>query len=716
MLKKSLIFGSIVLLLAMVFALSGCSNPAGPKGDPGDQGDTGNRGDPGIPGGVSLAAPTITPAVLALAFDQGDIVILETTVTEVSGFVPKDNILYILGSAVKVSEAGIGTLTVEGTIDIWNPDGELDADGNGAGLLVATGSPTIRGQGIILLPIVIEGDEGNFIRGLHYESPEVANIVKYPGSAVDNSGDIRPFNNDTILTYFEHKKPTLTARNVDDLVPSAIPANKKLTLMGNGNVIPATSALAGYATLIVAKSATLTIPDSVVFSAAADATFINEGTVVLESTSAASSISNLGGGTITNNGEIEGSTDTLAPTPVELEILIGLPGTGTIVANHSETLTGVDNPLLQNLRIPDGVTITGPGSTITDLFTSVADNGNRTITLDDDGGSGGGKLQLLANNTKIGARVINNGLISTASLNSKVLTEIFTSMNGKGQVATTNTGTPLALAEALVIPEETILTLSGPATFGGSTDSITINGTLIVPNGAIALAPLGDVIVSGILRLGTGNSLVVNGTNKVLKILSSASDFEISGDGTITASSIEIDGKEGYSSTTGFTAKNFADSLKVITGVDSLIKDTIDLPIAPFVSLVTTSETQAIGTVDLVAASTPGGPAEIVSSPTMSGDFIGDDAFTFGTTTVTVGALTVVDQNPDAPSIPSGGSGVFEITLSANGDLLLEDTAYNGGGTIIDAFLSFNEFRIVNSGLTGPIVSRLFHIGVKSMR
>jgi hypothetical protein len=121
MFKKSLLRGSITLALLVLFALSGCSNPAANDGPVGERG--------------ALAAPAgaISAPLLKELFTDNNIVLLPEGVTSVAGIVPPGKTLEVAASNVAVT-AG---LTVEGKLHILEP-GAIST--NGIFLTLAPGS------------------------------------------------------------------------------------------------------------------------------------------------------------------------------------------------------------------------------------------------------------------------------------------------------------------------------------------------------------------------------------------------------------------------------------------------------------------------------------------------------------------------------------------------------------------------------------------------
>jgi hypothetical protein len=163
MLKKSLIFSSIVILTAVLLALAGCEGPVGPAGAPGQDGQNGVNGQNGTNGvdgvdGVDGETPEIpedlegpegpegpagpggpagpagdiylsgnvTADDLEVAFAKNETVILQTATGSVDGVVPAGRTLIVVGKTTRVTANA--TLNVIGTLTIWD-GGILNASG-----------------------------------------------------------------------------------------------------------------------------------------------------------------------------------------------------------------------------------------------------------------------------------------------------------------------------------------------------------------------------------------------------------------------------------------------------------------------------------------------------------------------------------------------------------------------------------------------------------
>jgi hypothetical protein len=282
MLKKSLVFGSIVILLGMLLAFTGCKNPAGPEGPPGDQGTpgtpgttpggddgngNGNGGDNGGDnggnngGGETLLVPAdaypliasvVTADDLAAAFEASTtkLVVLRPSVTTVYGEVPLGAALYVLGTP-KVAPGE--RLTVLGKLAVWNgaalrATGESGA--NAAGYLIGGEKTEINSEdgatGTVLLP----HDPTGILKADFIIYTDLAEDLK--GKAIGSvviagtNGDITPVTTgDQIKALFDDF-PAFTAYNITDLKVDSIPAGKTLTLAGPDNALDTAAGVTNF--------------------------------------------------------------------------------------------------------------------------------------------------------------------------------------------------------------------------------------------------------------------------------------------------------------------------------------------------------------------------------------------------------------------------------------------------------------------------------------
>jgi hypothetical protein len=723
--RKSLFFGSIVLILAMLFALAGCKDPvAGPQGPQGDQGNQGDKGDSiqggtGDTGAGGLSGDDIRAVDLDDAFAKSDVVTLLSNVQTVYGKVPSGGTLRVLGEAITVPAERTLELENGATLIIYQGAtlSAIAVPGTEGSLVAGTGAK-VEGEGAVILPVDLSDpddplDEPFPASLLHWESDQVTIPLKYryPGSYYDGS-DILDLNSSAIAAIFGKENGTkyteLTVKNVTALGANAIPANKKLTLVGSFNTIVVPFMLINYAKLTVGEQGVLTVTGTGALSSNSAAEFVNEGEVSLDVN--VSLTGNSGG--LTNNGTIY----TQSVTGSTIVALLGITATeatktATIVVRNVGSGTpivltgagGVSIPLNQNLKLlPIGVTVqTYTLADAPEPFTGFGLEGKPVITIGPTA-----ILNLPANVTTIGTTVVNRsgGLISTATVSSATLKNIFTNMGGIGRVTAT-AAVQLTSDLAFAIPKDTVLTLGnvGATLATGTDSSLTIDGTLI--NGGNApLAPLDNITINGTVDLGTAGLTIA--ALKTLKISSSA---VISGAGVLeqedATSVVEIDGLPGYVLTnTGVVGDNFATALANITETRDKLKDTVSLGGSQFAGF---SE-KAIGTVDL-----SGDAANTILPIAFSATAAGDPIIIPGTTAITPTALAVLGDTP-----PFTTSTTFTLSINGSRELSLADSGLTGS---TDKFgvLEFNKYTITELLLQSPELGGedyLFHLGVKSKR
>jgi hypothetical protein len=752
MLRKSLILGSITLLMVMLFAFTGCEGPvgpAGPAGEQGNDGDPGKNGSDGLPAGYFISEVNVSDDDLIDAFARGNLVTLGTGVKTVYGEVPEKGTLVVLGDDTKVAP-GLTLAVNGGTLKI--SDGAmLEAyDVSDAGALTASGSATISGVGgAIVLPYVLDGE---FTAGLlHFKSGELLtpnSPSRYPGSVFNGETTVK-LAASHLEAIFTQEGNSLTVYNITGLqangtesVPNAvdhIPPSKTLTVKGPGNSLAGDRFdLRNSASLIVAKGAALTA-DSTAITVYQASTIINEGTIDLGENGSASMTGD--GAHFYNDGVIlsTSSTNTI------IDKLIGLWGTnerggiGTIKIEPANPVTLSWTPLRQNLVIGGGqmVSLSNNASAPGAPFNGV--QGNCLITIGE-----GSVLSLPAQNRYTGARISNYGRLVTSTTQIGVLEYLWYEMDNKGHIEATGelaanaTAGNGGLVKDLVIPEDIILTLSNNGTQlrsdSGALDApfdVIVNGTLnlaagvpvalipdkgVIVNGRLqlnagSLSPGGKVDINGWLDTGGGNGLTVASGS----YLTIAATSTIAGQtGPIKVSSPEyltINGIEGYTTpASGVEGQNFVMALESIhTAAGSLTSD-ITLPAgSPFNA--TTEDIQVIGTVEVGNGSDPYPVSQTANAVTNVGLFItvpvgttiyGADNFAQSIQVVTSGTPSYTDANKFS-------IGIDEASLKAKDEGFVNNASYAFGVVL------FNTVRFSNSNLVGPVVPP-FMVGIKSMR
>jgi hypothetical protein len=579
MLRKSLILGSITLLMVMLFAFTGCEGPvgpAGPAGDDGRNGITGSPGDDGKVGGFSVGGRNVTDVELAALFDSGDTVILESSVDmdalgSVYGVVPVGKVLKVVGRT-RVTPGK--ELVVNGTLDVSNKDGRAALFATGipgdafpaAGALKSAAGASITSTkvkndipgGMYILPYIVSG---SYDLGLNYDSPEFQPLVHYPGSTVINGEEPVELSSSgirSIFTRVENPIDDLTIWYVNNLEAIAIPENKNLTLKGWAT-IPSPGpgfTLTDGASFTVAQDAFL-YAQNADLSVDSGATITNNGTIYLGTTGSASKNA---AGTFDNNWVIESGTT--GGSNVILEDLLALGGTGKILLNPSlsgstDLSVGLPNRkvlLNQNLEIapvlftstdpyPYTYTVTFPNQ---DPLLDTKSEKDKVITL----ANKYAVIVLGPDTTSTGRKIVNNGRVVTQAFPSvdvvpdEVWVTLFNEMENKGKV--TIASAIAELSQDLEIPEGIELTIDDPdATFkdnatGSSGDhGINVKGTLILksvaayPPAPSSFGPTGDITVSGTLIIMDGQTLAAQQDVTITGILNLDTGTPGTGGGTL---------------------------------------------------------------------------------------------------------------------------------------------------------------------------------------
>jgi hypothetical protein len=762
MLRKSLILGSITLLMVMLFAFTGCEGPvgpAGPAGDPGENGDPGKSGDHGTPAGLFYSGPDVSDEDLVAAFAEGDVVVLGSDVKTVYGEIPAGKTLEVLGTGTKVLPGytlavNDGTLNISGEAileasAVYNP--VLDpAD---AGALTASGSAKIIGGGAIVLPYVLGGE---FTAGLHFNSPELktaSSPFRYPGSVFQNDHlQLLPayiaeapvaLTADRLPDIFSVEANELTVYNLKNLADGNIPLTKKLILKGSDNTLSGDFSLGGGATLVVAKGASLDGSNSSITVKEA-AKIFNEGTIKLFQNGRISLVSVSGGSGSGGDGSVFENNGRITFSPANndsdwIKNVVGLWGTGTII------MTPQNNIGLPRIAIRQNVVIEG---IYTISFTETGDgpfNGvepGKIITIGKEA-----SISLHPDHRSVGATLVNNGTLITPTVNPAVVSYIWGEMKERGNIKATG---PLdKIAEDFVIPEGIVLTLTSTSAKLTSLEpvlspfDIIVKGILAFDEAAVSLAPSGDVIVenSGSLKLGTGflapvGNVVIKGfldtgtaaglkvgQGKTLEIEDSAKIGGVTGNtGPIVVTTFEnakIDGVSGFSTheTNGVRGVDFQKSLAGILGAAGKLVSDIDLPPAgpksPYNTLADTV-VSVIGTVEVIDSSTP----QFVSrSPNAVNDSSQGIIVDANTTVLTGGQGNLFDKGylmRSSTATLASNPNDFVLCVDSNDLLAIQDTG-SSGSLPGYGVVSFNRIRFENEGLIGPVQEE-FRVGVKTKR
>jgi hypothetical protein len=760
MLRKSLILGSITLLMVMLFALTGCEGPVGPAGPAGRGGENGIEGGPGPdgqPGGFAVGSSNVTDVELAAAFGRGDTVYLESSVLFVYGEVPAGKTLEVRGVPTQVT--GGKALTVNGTLDVSNTKGTAALVATGIpgeiGVLKSGSAGVIKGSGMLILPYIVSG---SYDAGLNYDSPEIQAVIHYPGSTVVVNDDPVALNSSGLRAIFNREEEALnelTVWDIKQLEAVGIPKGKKLTLKGPGNTIVSGFTLTDGASLTISQGAVLHAP--VGLSVTDVGTVItNEGTIKLDATGSAKRGATAGD--FINDGVIESSST----SPSTIEGLLALGGTGNVILNPylstDPEVKLVGNSLLLNQNLIIEPDLMDP--TVKRVYTLVFpdaepllnDNSakDRTITLANEYAS----IEIGSRTKSTGIKIINRGLVVTkvaenpsVIIPDQVLVTLFEEMNNQGKIAAK--GHINTLTQPLVIPEGIELIIDNATTnfeyIGGSGSvagwpitvegslvirqaadpfepdgDLTVTGTLVIGSGQRVL-PGGDVTITGTLDLsaGTGGSLYVTG-GKDLSI-SSTSVLEktlVAGVPTLVTgqifmlaadNGITIDGVPGYGTRSlgsGIVGSNFAKALKAVhDSADILKANLITLESSsnsPFFGSSTTTvpSVDVVGTVDLTA----GGSADVDRDTDAENHYLTKITFPIDVEIAisVAGDDLASNYNPAIGNL--GDAPDFIISLSGNALHILDDD-YTAAPTGQEKWgiVAFEKVRFTHSNLVGPV-------------
>jgi hypothetical protein len=688
MLKKSLVFGSLVFLFVMAFALGGCEGPVGPAGTPGKDGTQ------GTPGNSFLGIEKVGSSELEVAYRTDSKVIIPMGVKVVEGEVPAGKSLIITGGDVKVGPKG---LTVNGTLEIME-EGILRATGllfplgtplDEEGFLKAGSGAKISGDGMIVLPYPVDD---SFTSGLAYTSPEVRGVgTVIVGSLAVNGTINGTFGSADLAAIFDlpSKPGELNAAGIGDLDAGDIPQGRTLNLYLDGNeVVPDGSGLftltGTNAKLNVKAGAELTIPASTTVSATAGAEITNEegGTIILLAND--SVLDDGEGGYITNNGTIQ--VDDPDPSDNLLKALAIKKGEGWVKVNKAGTvILDIATGLNQNIIVPSGVTLQS-GNTDT-FFTSAT--AGRTLRIEK-----GGVLDLQSITDFALVDIDNKGTITTATTLPAFLETIFARSDKKGAIEAA--GTLAARDEDFTIPQGIELT-SASFNFTTPDKEVVIEGKYTL---SAASAPPGNVTVKGGGRLDLDGYDLTLGAGKILDIPGAVN---VEGAGSITAydaqptntPKIRIAGADYTTVSAGVAADVIKKILEVFDEDYDKLTDTVDLA-GEF------GGAKGIGAVQLINTS-----ATPISTR-------GDGANPNFELTIT-SAIEVMEgfsADIDIPDLVD-----IQISTDPNGKVQIADPRYNTNNNAAQKYvvINFNKVRLLRDGLYSPVVDP-FHIGVRTNR
>jgi hypothetical protein len=529
MLKKSLIFSGLALILAMLLVFAGCEGPTGPQGLgglPGGQGGAGLPGDNGLPGDdgftgglvVDPAGTEVSDTFLEAAFESigdGTTVILGPSVTEVYGTVPAGKTLRVVGDlalGVVVTD-GEELILESGSSLVIHTGAVLNATvvSGIAGSLAGTGS--ISGAGSLLLPV--KTTSNNTAVFLTYT--DVSFAGRKVGSVLTSSSTAAAIGASNLADAFQTVS-ALTVENLTGLTSTGIPAGKTLTLTGAGNTMAGFTSASGTGTLIV--DGTLDTSAGIDFSLGGTLTV--NGTLV----TSGSGVTITGGGNITigSDGILtladagddatgitnNGSISTVATAGLTQKHLLTLLGTGTVELNGVGT-TAVDTA---QLTLTQNVTIGTTGKLIAPVVASAPFSGGKTITI-----LGNGILDfgVTEDVTSIGATVVNTGTNEDS--------------------VTTSTTSPVALSTIMGIEgnisSDGVIALTGPLTIPAN---VNLTSDSAFTDGAYAVTIEGDVLLSGVATSDGDITVAADGTLTFSGAAAPTGDITVEADGTLTFS------------------------------------------------------------------------------------------------------------------------------------------------------------------------------------
>jgi hypothetical protein len=726
MLKKSLIFGSIAVLAALLL-ITGCSNPTSSSGsseneeennNTGNNNNGGNGTNPGADDFISV--DPVSAAALAEKFAKYSTVTLGGNITRVEGEIPAGKTLIITGANTMV--APTGTLAVKGSIEIKNT-ALLDASYTTGQAGYLTGSGQINGLGTVSLPY-LQGSSAALpvADGISLENAK-GTAKKAAGSIITtSSGTGTAVANANLPALFAAVGDELSVANIIGLTNAWATGNRTLTLAGT-NTIGTTLDLSSGGNLIVNGTISSDNVQGVVIKAKATPSNVTINGILDLTDDVADNVEGL----VTNNGIIK--TETTTPAVLQ-KLLTGVTGTGTVEVGDTVTLVSFDTTqeLLQNVSILPNVSLTAPAAT-------TPFSGGKTITLTDDT-THGATLALGDTPTSFGVKVVNNAItdggITTATTSATFLNTVLGVGNLIGSTGVVDTTTV-----GITVPVGTKLTSSG-ALVGGSTP-LTIRGTASFTGASFGSQTAAVIIEQGAdVTFGTGATfaalntpLIINGKatfspNTVTFAALPSLTVEVAGDVEFTAAEfasldipITINGKATFSAATFVQANS---------GLTIGPKANATFTLATFAAL--TSLTFETGTGAAATVSFPeatfaalSGSLTIPASVTVNGDGFPEATFAaLGSIAInqdlalpkaTFVALTTLTANADitigttsvvAPvnNLTVGGSGTVEIGTQGL-TIAAEQKLTNNGKIVLDD----SAGKLVLSTGSGPTISKL---------
>jgi hypothetical protein len=473
MLKKSLIFGSIAVLAALLL-ITGCSNPTSSSGSSTEEPETPISPPSNNPGGGDpskddyLNTTSVSAADLADKFAKYSTVTLGGSVERVEGEVPAGKTLIISGTNTAVRPSS--SFAVKGSIEIKDTallNASYSAD---AGYL--TGSGKIYGLGTVSLPFLkpsvtlpaADGIDSTATTTQVSAKRAVGSIVETTGTPGDPVG---PGGIDGLFIALGNE---VSVSNITELTTEWDATGRTLTLAGNNTIA------------------------SNAFTLASGSLVIN-GTLNVDTQNV--------DGDITNNGFITSATVTPA---TQKFLLTQVEGTGTVVLS-ADTSTVIDTgkvTLKQNVIIAENGVLAASASALQ------AFDGDKKITIEE-----GGTLDLGVATNLSGVTITNNttstGGIETATTTAAALNTI---LKMKGLIASSGSITG---NDNIEVPAGAFLTHTSGDFVGGS-GTLIINGEAEFTTGTfedqtvrVTIGSTGNAIFT-VATFEDLTELVINGT------------------------------------------------------------------------------------------------------------------------------------------------------------------------------------------------------------
>jgi hypothetical protein len=686
MLKKSLIFGSIAVLAALLL-ITGCSNPtSGPAPSENEETPSGPNGPSG-PGGTIdnskedfIYDSAVTDTELAGKFAKYSTVYLGTGVTSVTGTIPAGKTLVVAVSPVVVKPGE--SLNVLGSLEI-NSGQVLNASYNdAAGHL--TGSGPINGQGTVTLP---------YLKGTTL--PDVIDLAKAKGSAkkavgsIITSGGTAAVTKDNIDELFEALEEAFPDSNIElsvadiaELTNTWAQEGRTLVLAGNSNTINAVLDLSGNdGALIVNGTLAATVAGTAIKANPTKSNVTINGTLDL--------LGNAGGtieGLVTNNGTIKSKATTAAIIQKLITEVAMTPGTTT----GKVELTGEGAAIATAMTLTQNVSI-GTGGKLTVSTAPKPFAGGKTITI-----TGTGVLDLgAAANDLSGVTIVNGGTggIATATTSAAFLQTV---LNQRGVI--TSSGA-VAGNVAITIPEDTDYTHAGDsATFAGGGGALTIKGKATFTKGAFGTQTAAVTIDEGAEALFS---------EAVFTTL--AADLTVNGKATLTL--VGVPAGDVVVGSTGDLILTAGLTLKEGKILDNAGKVTL---VADGVLTLTTGDSEAdaiTGAGKIIAGKTElTGAWQTVASDadtltiTASANGAAIEKGTTDGTLIAVGGATITQSAGDANAFTVDEDTIVDLTA---GRLVLTAADSDGGSTAGTGTIKAGKTEIVGiweaTGTTGTI-------------